>query len=416
MTNAKAAAGFRFGMWLSLQLLLRSSAPLDVGLGMTNAVEVQRRSSSTSSKTSSKKSIEAGERARTEPEIQGQDHEQTDAERGILGWSGPMFFSDSEGEEFMVQQTAVPLGGLAQQDLDAIAVPLRTESVSVYFSTGGGPPLQPELRPALKGVGAENPGRARARPKCFEAEMGVLPSAYDLSVPSQRRKARAQYEQKGFAHVVPARAGSRTNPYGMPLEGRIADHRKLRVHELVGLAKSNEWKTWLKKVVIQGGGLTRLPEEDEGGWHETSPASRVWNEQSARSDRLRSGDDSRPDDPRSFGWAGAGDVACDRAAMEGEGSPFFKFFTECPPSFWDAVAATEEATKRRHARELPIGVLEKKKNRKAYDRALFVWNVVARDAGASNSEDVVDIVQPLPTVHADVTLENLASGHLRTWK
>eukprot|EP00392_Amoebophrya_sp_AT5.2_P011925 g12015.t1 len=202
-------------------------------------------------------------------------------------------------------------------------------------------------------------------PPKFTTEMQILSSCYDLSVEAQRKKARAQYEEKGFAYFVP-----------------------------VGLNNNNN----------NARGLTVLPENGDGRGHddewlsETSPAAQVWNSHWFNSDRLRSGNTVTGNDPSSYGWAGAATGSCSPDLSKRDP---FKFYSECPAGLWDGVP--DEAKKREHLQQLAS-----KQGQGLYDRALFVVNVQMRDA-----ENVAGVAPALEVLHADSTLENTVAGSLK---
>eukprot|EP00392_Amoebophrya_sp_AT5.2_P019714 g20676.t1 len=186
----------------------------------------------------------------------------------------------------------------------------------------------------------------------FTTEMGILGSCYDVSAEEQKLRARAQYEAKGFAHVIADRGRvvdssqevDPKNPFGMPTKlskgdvtlGTVADYQNLSKEELNMIADSDEWATWLKEEMIRKGGLTALPEDSDRRaktsgqkWlSETSPATNVWNSQLSNSDRLRSGDAKRKGDPTTFGWAGAGNASCEPQLAD---TNPLKFYSEIVP-------------------------------------------------------------------------------------
>eukprot|EP00392_Amoebophrya_sp_AT5.2_P018660 g19243.t1 len=233
----------------------------------------------------------------------------------------------------------------------------------------------------------------------FTTEMGILGSCYDVSAEEQKLRARAQYEAKGFAHVIADRGRlvdssqevDPKNPFGMPSKlskggvtlGTVADYQNLSKKELNMIADSDEWATWLKEEMIRKGGLTALPEDSDGRaktsdqkWlSETSPATHVWNSQLSNSDRLRSGDAKRKGDPTTFGWAGAGNASCEPQLAD---TNPLKFYSECPASLWDAVS--DHAKKREHLGQLFVSASRSPEllqtsgttRQASHDRALFV--------------------------------------------
>eukprot|EP00392_Amoebophrya_sp_AT5.2_P017998 g18442.t1 len=285
----------------------------------------------------------------------------------------------------------------------------------------------------------------------FTTEMGILGSCFDVSAEEQRLRARAQYEAKGFAHVIADRGRlvdssqevDPKNPFGMPSKlskggvtlGTVADYQNLSNKELNMIADSDEWVTWLKEELIRKGGLTALPEDSDGRakksdqkWlSETSPATHIWNSHVRNSDRLRSGDTMRKGDPTTFGWAGAGNASCEPQLAD---TNPLKFYSECPASLWDAVS--DHTKKRVHLKQLFVsangarGLLQTSGTTRqpSHDRALFVVHPRAFELGPAptippapqaeapqKTADPSDGISPMvPFVFGAVGLENTATG------